>query len=702
MSGRPIPRSILVAGATVLGVLLGSGLLADAASTQVARAEPQPELRYDFPADPQPGRPFVLDLVAVNRGTVAPNGGSITVSFPGNPTVRLVNSSIANARVFEPGEPMYNFQQGGNVPIRSRTVEAFVNPWPAGQRHTLRVEVVPQGPFDIQARATMSGSRFFTDPPSGPLDQQGAPTLRIEAAAQPPPQPTPAPPPPTPAPPPPTPAPPPPTPVPPTPLPPTPVPPTPEPPPPAATPVPPTPVPPTAVPPTATPVPPPPTATPAPAGAAAPTQATPAAPTAAPTPGPAGGGSPGGFSLPLLLAGLAVLAGAIGLGLLALMMLRRRAAEFGPRTVSLPRMPFPLAYPPRRDDRDERTPVPDPVAEPMAPLSAVDRPGPSSPPPVAPYPNPYALEIGRTEPVDDSTPHRAGAPASPPFEDRPPRPGPATDPDDDTQTNRYQHRTLVGRGGMGSVYRAYDTRLLRWVALKVMHADLSAQPTFVRRFLREAQTAAMLQHPNIVTIFDADFVGDELRIVMSWVPGEDLQKVIQREAPLEPRRIDRVLGQVADALDLAHNERQPVYHRDIKPANIMLTPDDRAILTDFGIARLLGEVSLTLTGQFVGTPEYMAPELIQGTAADHRADLYSLGIVVYEMLTGRPPFRSETPLAVIHAQLNAPPPPPGQFNPALWPAIEQVVLKSLAKDPDARYQSGRELAEAFGRAVDAR
>jgi serine/threonine-protein kinase len=182
---------------------------------------------------------------------------------------------------------------------------------------------------------------------------------------------------------------------------------------------------------------------------------------------------------------------------------------------------------------------------------------------------------------------------------------------------------------------------------------------------------------------------------MGWVEGRDLQKVLEAEGHLHPERVDRILTQVADALDHAHSQSQPVYHRDIKPANIMLTTTDRAVLTDFGIAKLIGEASLTLTGQFVGTPEYMAPEVVRGDAADHRADLYSLGIVLYEMLTGRTPFRSDTPLAVLHAQLNTPPPSPRQFAPALPEAVEHVVLAALAKDPARRYQRGGDLAKAL-------
>jgi len=265
--------------------------------------------------------------------------------------------------------------------------------------------------------------------------------------------------------------------------------------------------------------------------------------------------------------------------------------------------------------------------------------------------------------------------------------------------DRYQQRTLIARGGMGLVYRAYDTRLRRWVAVKVMHGDLSARPDFVERFFREAQAAAMLEHPNIVTIYDVDEVGDELQIVMAWIDGKDLQRSIEEEGPLSAERASRILDQLAAALDHAHNRPQPVYHRDIKPSNIMVGQNDRVVLTDFGIARLMGTSSLTGIGLFVGSPEYMAPELVEGGGADQCTDLYALGVVLFQMLTGRTPFHAETPLAVLHAQLHAQPPSPRTFVPSLSPEIERVVLTELEKDPNRRYQSARELAAAFREAV---
>ena len=654
--------------AALVAVVLGAG---------VALAQPEPQLSFDQPPPIQVGQPFQMEFRAVNNGSDATSGGSITVSFPGNPEVRVLGSSVG-ARVFEPGEAMYHFGQRREVPIQSRSVDAFTNRWPAGQRHTLRIEVVPRGPVTIQARATLSGPGFSHDPPSGPLDQQGAPTRVLElapgAVAQPtaPPKLAPTP--------------------------------TPEPPPPTATPVPP---PPTATAPPAKPTPAPePTATPS---------ASPAAVATPPRSGsgtdPSGTGAPdGGPSMPMLLAGIAALsAGALlALSALVLLMRRRSAREERPTAAWTPASYPAESYPAGQTAPDSGGTRPyAPPDEPTA-QNPLNRSGPFAAPPDAgtygPTQDAPSDDASREPSADETTPRpeaRAGASQWPnvvpvsgprirPYSDR-----------DPTPLNRYQQRELVGRGGMGSVYRAYDTRLRRWVALKVMHPDLTAQPAFVQRFLREAQTAAMLQHPNIVTIYDADLVGDELQIVMAWVDGNNLQQVIHEEAPLHPQRVARIVAQVAAALDHAHTQPQPVYHRDIKPANIMLTPTERVVLTDFGIAKLIGEASLTVTGQLVGTPEYMAPEIIQAGASDHRSDIYSLGVVLYEMLTARTPFRSETPLAVLHAHLNRSPTSPREYVPSLSTAIAAVVLKAVAKAPEDRYDSAGELAEALSDAVAA-
>jgi serine/threonine-protein kinase len=260
---------------------------------------------------------------------------------------------------------------------------------------------------------------------------------------------------------------------------------------------------------------------------------------------------------------------------------------------------------------------------------------------------------------------------------------------------RYTNRTLVGRGGMGSVFKAYDSRLRRWVALKVMHADLGLRPGFVDRFIREAQMAAMLEHPNIVTVYDIEPLGDSIQMVQSWIEGEDLQHLLERQGALAPDFAARLLDQMAAALDHAHQRERPILHRDIKPSNIMVGPHERVVLTDFGIARLIGDHSLTQTGQMVGTPAYMAPEVVQGAEADARADVYALGVVLYQMLTGRAPFRAETPLALLHAHVHTPPPSPRTIVPGLPPAVDQVLMRALAKEPSERFQSAGALARAL-------
>jgi serine/threonine-protein kinase len=252
---------------------------------------------------------------------------------------------------------------------------------------------------------------------------------------------------------------------------------------------------------------------------------------------------------------------------------------------------------------------------------------------------------------------------------------------------------------MGSVYRAYDSRLQRWVALKIMHADLGLQRGFVDRFIREAQVAAMLEHPNIVTVYDIEQVGDSIQMVMSWIDGQDLQQILEREGALRADRTSRLLDQMAAALDHAHLRERPVLHRDIKPSNIMVTPSERVILTDFGIARLMGDVSLTVTGQVVGTPAFMAPEVVQGEPADARSDLYALGVVLFQMVTGRAPFRAETPLALLHAHVHTPPPMPRTMVPTLPVGVDMVLMQALAKNPAERYQTAGALAGAFRAAV---
>jgi serine/threonine-protein kinase len=248
-------------------------------------------------------------------------------------------------------------------------------------------------------------------------------------------------------------------------------------------------------------------------------------------------------------------------------------------------------------------------------------------------------------------------------------------------------------GGMATVYKAYQPSLNRYVALKLLSPTLSGDPTFLQRFQAEARSTARLEHPNIVPIYDMGQANGGIFIVMRFIDGGTLQQLLDRERRLPLRRALHITAQVAGALDYAHT--QGFVHRDVKPANIMIEPGDRATLTDFGVAKALGETRLTRTGSIVGTPEYLSPEQARGDEIDGRADLYALGIVVYEMLAGRTPFQADNPLSVVHHHLVTPPPPPTQFNPAIPTGVAAVLIKVLAKDPAQRYPS----ADAFVQAL---
>ncbi len=266
---------------------------------------------------------------------------------------------------------------------------------------------------------------------------------------------------------------------------------------------------------------------------------------------------------------------------------------------------------------------------------------------------------------------------------------------------RYQVGDLIGRGGMADVHVGTDARLGRRVAIKLLKPSLANDPAFRSRFRREAQDAAKMAHPTIVRIFDAgeetvtDAGGHETLvpfIIMEYVDGRLLKDVVA-EGPLDPAEACRIIEQVLTALEYSH--RAGVVHRDIKPGNIMITASGQVKVMDFGIARAISDSAATIaeTSAIVGTASYFSPEQARGEAVDARTDLYSTGIVLFELLTGRAPFRGENPVAVAYQHVNAEAVPPSSLNPKVSPAIDAVVLRSLAKDRFERYQSASEFRD---------
>ncbi len=262
----------------------------------------------------------------------------------------------------------------------------------------------------------------------------------------------------------------------------------------------------------------------------------------------------------------------------------------------------------------------------------------------------------------------------------------------------YQVVQELGRGGMAVVYKAFQPSLRRYVALKVLPDYFQSDPEFVARFQREARAAAQLSHPNVVTIYDVGEQAGVHYIAMEYLEGGSLLDRLAR-GPLSPEEALQIVEQVGSALDFAHS--RSLIHRDIKPANILFSADGRPKVTDFGIARAGDTSRLTRAGAMLGTPDYMSPEQAQGMAVDHRADLYALGVILYEMLTGRVPFQADTPHAIVYALIHQPPLPPRQLRPDLSPAVEAVLLKALAKRPNERFQTGAEMAAALRRAASA-
>lgn len=261
-------------------------------------------------------------------------------------------------------------------------------------------------------------------------------------------------------------------------------------------------------------------------------------------------------------------------------------------------------------------------------------------------------------------------------------------------SDRYELGEILGFGGMSEVHLARDMRLHRDVAIKVLRADLARDPSFYLRFRREAQNAAALNHPAIVAVYDTGEAetptGPLPYIVMEYVDGVTLRDIVHNDGPMESRRAIEVIADACQALNFSH--QHGIIHRDVKPANIMISKSGAVKVMDFGIARALADAqSVTQTAAVIGTAQYLSPEQARGEKVDARSDVYSLGCVLYEILTGEPPFVGDSPVAVAYQHVREDPVPPSQRHADITPELDAVVLKSLAKNPDNRYQTAAEM-----------
>lgn len=269
--------------------------------------------------------------------------------------------------------------------------------------------------------------------------------------------------------------------------------------------------------------------------------------------------------------------------------------------------------------------------------------------------------------------------------------------------DRYELDGVVGRGGMAEVYRARDIRLDRIVAIKTLRADLARDHIFQARFRREAQSAASLNHPSIVAVYDTGEDTSEGApvpyIVMEYVDGRTLRDLLRADRRLLPERASELVDGILRALDYSH--RGGIVHRDIKPANVMITRNGDVKVMDFGIARAMADsaATMTQTAQVIGTAQYLSPEQARGERVDARSDIYSTGCVLYELLTGQPPFTGDSPVAIAYQHVREEPIPPSQIDPDIPKWADAIVLKAMAKDPAHRYQNAGEMRADIQRAM---
>lgn len=270
-----------------------------------------------------------------------------------------------------------------------------------------------------------------------------------------------------------------------------------------------------------------------------------------------------------------------------------------------------------------------------------------------------------------------------------------------THLGRYEVLARLGEGAMGTVYKARDPLLDRLVAIKTVNLNLPPEDLaeYEARFYQEARAAGGLSHPNIVVIHDIGKTEQVAFMAMEYLEGRELRSILSQRGALPAEEAVRIAAQVADGLAYAHG--RGVVHRDIKPTNIMVGRDGHAKITDFGIARMRTSELKTMTGMILGSPRYMSPEQVSGKRADHRSDLFALGVVLYEMLTGQPPFHADSVHGVMYQTMNTNPPAPSRLRQSVPPILDFVVAKALAKSPEARYQDARELAQDLRASLEA-